>query len=355
MQGPVLQPFSYDEAHPYAAGQHRGIDIGAAAAGETRGRAGGGHGQLRRHRADERQVGHDRDGRRLLGHAHASRLDRRRERCGGRRARRRRHGRSERHARGGPAVRPPRDSRHGRSERLPRSARVPAAGLGRRCNGERSGSIAAEARAAVRRPHLRPARARRLRRRPRANPLGSRTRSRSVSTGRRIDRLGDREPRFESTPTSVRRSHGRVVRGNGPGQEAIVRPVRPAGRRVRVDGPPTSSVPRPVVEPAAPVEPSGLDAGHEIRPTVAGLAALAGAAGYAHRACAADPQRRRSRGRSRGSAPGRPRPTPPARHAPCRGGSDSSPAPTRGDTAARVARCLRSREPALRPRSRRLV
>jgi Peptidase family M23 len=32
--GPVLQPFSYDEAHPYAAGQHRGIDIGADAAGE---------------------------------------------------------------------------------------------------------------------------------------------------------------------------------------------------------------------------------------------------------------------------------------------------------------------------------
>ena len=35
MQGPVEQPFSYDEAHPYAAGQHRGVDIGADAAGET--------------------------------------------------------------------------------------------------------------------------------------------------------------------------------------------------------------------------------------------------------------------------------------------------------------------------------
>jgi Peptidase family M23 len=35
VQGPVLEPFSYDEAHPYAAGQHRGIDIGADAAGET--------------------------------------------------------------------------------------------------------------------------------------------------------------------------------------------------------------------------------------------------------------------------------------------------------------------------------
>lgn len=30
VQGPVLQPFSFDPAHPYAAGQHRGIDIGAA-------------------------------------------------------------------------------------------------------------------------------------------------------------------------------------------------------------------------------------------------------------------------------------------------------------------------------------
>jgi hypothetical protein len=35
VSGPVLQPFSYDSAHPYAAGQHRGIDIGADAAGQT--------------------------------------------------------------------------------------------------------------------------------------------------------------------------------------------------------------------------------------------------------------------------------------------------------------------------------
>ena len=34
MQGPVVQPFSYDESHPYAPGQHRGVDIGADA-GET--------------------------------------------------------------------------------------------------------------------------------------------------------------------------------------------------------------------------------------------------------------------------------------------------------------------------------
>jgi Peptidase family M23 len=35
VQGPVLTPFAYDEAHPYAAGQHRGIDIGADSTGET--------------------------------------------------------------------------------------------------------------------------------------------------------------------------------------------------------------------------------------------------------------------------------------------------------------------------------
>jgi peptidase M23-like protein len=35
LQGPVLRPFAYDETHPYAAGQHRGVDLGAAAAGET--------------------------------------------------------------------------------------------------------------------------------------------------------------------------------------------------------------------------------------------------------------------------------------------------------------------------------
>jgi peptidase M23-like protein len=35
VQGPVLHPFAYDEANPYAAGQHRGVDIGADAAGAT--------------------------------------------------------------------------------------------------------------------------------------------------------------------------------------------------------------------------------------------------------------------------------------------------------------------------------
>jgi hypothetical protein len=31
----VLRPFAYDQSHPYASGQHRGVDIGAASAGES--------------------------------------------------------------------------------------------------------------------------------------------------------------------------------------------------------------------------------------------------------------------------------------------------------------------------------
>lgn len=35
VQGPVVKPFSYDAADPYASGQHRGVDIGADAVGEA--------------------------------------------------------------------------------------------------------------------------------------------------------------------------------------------------------------------------------------------------------------------------------------------------------------------------------
>jgi len=31
VDGPVVRPFSFDRAHPYAAGQHRGVDLGAPA------------------------------------------------------------------------------------------------------------------------------------------------------------------------------------------------------------------------------------------------------------------------------------------------------------------------------------
>ena len=41
VQGPVLQRFSFDPAHPYAGGEHRGIDIGAAAGAAVVAPAGG--------------------------------------------------------------------------------------------------------------------------------------------------------------------------------------------------------------------------------------------------------------------------------------------------------------------------
>jgi len=41
VQGAVLQQFSFDRAHPYAAGQHRGIDIGAATGATVVAPAGG--------------------------------------------------------------------------------------------------------------------------------------------------------------------------------------------------------------------------------------------------------------------------------------------------------------------------
>jgi murein DD-endopeptidase MepM/ murein hydrolase activator NlpD len=41
VDGPVLQPFTYDRSQPYAAGQHRGIDIGAPTGATVRAPAGG--------------------------------------------------------------------------------------------------------------------------------------------------------------------------------------------------------------------------------------------------------------------------------------------------------------------------
>src|SRR2546429_7421927 len=41
VDGPVLRPFTFDPAHPYSGGQHRGIDIGAAAGAPVAAPAGG--------------------------------------------------------------------------------------------------------------------------------------------------------------------------------------------------------------------------------------------------------------------------------------------------------------------------
>src|SRR4051795_6097488 len=41
VDGPVLRPYSFDPAHPYAGGQHRGVDVAAAAGDSVRSPAAG--------------------------------------------------------------------------------------------------------------------------------------------------------------------------------------------------------------------------------------------------------------------------------------------------------------------------
>ena len=78
--GPVLQPFSFDPAHPYAAGEHRGIDIGAAA-GEVGSRARIRDRDVQRHRPELGPRADDHDRGRARRHAHPPRLDRRSRRA----------------------------------------------------------------------------------------------------------------------------------------------------------------------------------------------------------------------------------------------------------------------------------
>ena len=229
MHGPVLHPFAYDEAHPYAAGQHRGVDIGADTAGETVVAPADGHGQLRRECGLQRQVGDDRDRGRLLRHAHASRLDRRRQRRDGRRARRDWHGRPERHARGGRAVRPPRDPAHGRSERLRRPGRPPPAR--RRQRHDRLDRVAAELI---------------------ARRAGKQAGALRTETSARGD-----SPRFDgrTPPVDVStREHGRAQapRTNTEPRQAANRPTVRDARAPVESATPQPRARRPFDEPAAP-------------------------------------------------------------------------------------------------------
>jgi hypothetical protein len=100
--------------------RHRG------SAGDDRRRTGFRDDLVRRHRACERQERDDPDRRRLLGDPHASRLDERWERRGGRRGRTRREDRPERRDRARRSLRPPRHSALRGSERLRRPSPLPA-------------------------------------------------------------------------------------------------------------------------------------------------------------------------------------------------------------------------------------
>ncbi len=104
--GPVLQPFVFDPAHPYArraAPGHR-----RRRRSRSRGaRAGRGNGHVRGIGPVLGEERHDRDGRRLLGDAHAPRLDHGRQGRRGRRGGSARRDRPERRRRGRTALRAP--------------------------------------------------------------------------------------------------------------------------------------------------------------------------------------------------------------------------------------------------------
>ncbi len=144
MQGPVLQGFSYDEAHPYAAGQHRGIDIGADAEGETvvapaagtvsfAGTVPTNGKSVTIETADGYSV--------TLTHLGSIGVTKGASVSEGGDGR---NYRPKRHARGRRAVRPPWSSSHDRCERLPRPARASAAAPDRKHYRDRRGRIAAE-------------------------------------------------------------------------------------------------------------------------------------------------------------------------------------------------------------------
>ena len=124
IDGPVLRPFVFG-SDPYAAGQHRGIDVGGAVGESVRAPVGGER-VVRRIRSCGRSRADDPHRRRLLRDAAAARLDRRatRRRGGGGRARRR--GRRELRRGNARAARAPRRAAHRRRGGLPRPARVPA-------------------------------------------------------------------------------------------------------------------------------------------------------------------------------------------------------------------------------------
>ena len=126
VDGPVLQPFLFDPAHPYAGGQHRGIDIGGDPGAAVRAPVTGVVTFAGTVPASGHSL-HDRDRRRPLGHADPPRHDRGREGRRGHRGRRRRRDRRLWRAGTRDAVRAPWSARGSRAAGLPRPALLPAA------------------------------------------------------------------------------------------------------------------------------------------------------------------------------------------------------------------------------------
>ncbi len=241
--GPVLRPFSVAE-NEYAAGQHRGIDIGAAVR-QRRPLARRRHRLVRRLDPGRRPRADDPDRRRLRGDAAPTRLGRPRARERGRRRRGRRNGRRERGPRDECAPRPPRHPGRGRAERVRRpdaaascadaSVRSRACACSRSCARVGAGVCA--------RPGGRES--------GRAGRAGSQRRPRPRCRRRTRGRAGPRGR--GATPLSGSR--------DGPGRQSRSTRSRGHGRpfaRTRPTSPQPAGVPRlPTPHPSAPAAPRG--------------------------------------------------------------------------------------------------
>ncbi len=126
VDGAIEQGFSFDSAHPYAGGQHRGVDIGAAAGGPVVAPAAGTVTFAGSVPTNGLTVTIETDDGLAVTLTHLGSLAVARGHTG-RRGRRDRHGRAYRHGGGPGAVRPPRDPRRRRPRRVPRPALAAAA------------------------------------------------------------------------------------------------------------------------------------------------------------------------------------------------------------------------------------
>ena len=271
MQGPVLQAFAYDEAHPYASGQHRGIDIGADAAGEavvapaagtvtfagtvpTSGKSvtietADGYSVTLTHLGSI-LVGKgaavvERDTIGTIGPSGTAEVEGPYVHLGIRRA-------SDPNGYVDPLGFLPSISTGSATESDSAGSQPSSSGS----SSAASGSAPTASTTAS--PASGPASSE-----PASQP-SSTTRASTGSHARtgRSNQVRDRvrAPLSDARPSrSSRRSEAQ------PAEEASARTVRPTAARGRAGGQPTRSLRRPVVETAAPVEPTGLDAGHETR------------------------------------------------------------------------------------------
>ena len=147
--GPVLQPFLFDPAHPYAAGQHRGIDVRGAAGSDVRAPIEGVVTFAGAVPASGRSITIETADGLSVTLTHLGTLAVRKGRRVDRRGRRRGHDRALRRARGCDAVRPPRRARDSRVAGLPRPALVLAGASGHPSAPRVSAPRAAASRAAA--------------------------------------------------------------------------------------------------------------------------------------------------------------------------------------------------------------